>query len=287
MYILMFKNNIYKIYLTLSFLSLFVLINCGGAGTSGVSGANSGGNSLSTDGPLTYSTIKQYSSGSGVVIAHGKALPSSQKDSNFVVIHESLGAVQDVLSGQTNLIVVAEQTSGNYYVVERSGVSSNGQVIGVLSAGYNLNSSGTEYVSLSGVTIDGSLGFFSAGTEVVNMPTGFFIYQGEASIVRLSPIVNGEDGTMTMLADFNSNTASIAANTPSYTFYHNNIVINNSDGSLTGNSGSIGELGGQVESANITGYFAGTNAEAVHGLSYSSGDNENYIGAFAATKNDY
>ena len=124
----------------------------------------------------------------------------------------------------------------------------------------------------------------SAGNEVVNMPTGSFTYQGGAVIVQHSQIENVESGTVTMQANFNNNTASIAANTPSYTFYDNNIIINNSDGSLTGNSGSIGELGGQVESANITGNFAGTNAEAVHGISYSSGSNENYIGAFAATK---
>ena len=281
----MFKNNINKIYHTLSFFSLFVLISCGGAGTSGVSGANSGDNSLSTDGPLTYSTIKEYPSGSGVIIAKGKALPS-EPNSNYVVIHESLDAVQDVLSGKTNLTVVAQDASGSYYAVERSGVSSNGQVIDVLSVGYNLSSSGTEteYVSISGVRIDSSYGLLSAGNEVVNMPTGSFTYQGEALIVQQSPIENIENGTVTIQANFNSNTASIAANTPSYTFYDNNIVINNSDGSLTGNSGSIGELGGKVESANITGYFAGTNAEAVHGLSYSSGNNENYIGAFAATK---
>ena len=87
-----------------------------------------------------------------------------------------------------------------------------------------------------------------------------------------------------MTADFSNQTGSIAANTSNYLFNENNIIINNSDGSFSGTTGNIGVIGGTTETSNLKGYFAGTSASGTHGLAYSSGSQENYVGVFYGTK---
>ena len=147
-----------------------------------------------------------------------------------------------------------------------------------------MNYSGSEYVSASAVTIDGVLGVVSAGSKPNGLPIGSHTYQGTAIIVKNNNIPISETGSFTLTTDFSNQTGSIAANTSNYLFNENNIVINNSDGSFSGTTGNIGTIGGTTEASNLKGYFAGTNASGTHGLSYSSGSQENYVGVFYGTK---
>ncbi len=62
------------------------------------------------------------------------------------------------------------------------------------------------------------------------------------------------------------------------------MTIDRVTGAFSTDSATIGlSNGGDQISASISGYFAGTGAEGVHGLAYSN-DTQNYTGAFYGKK---
>ena len=128
-----------------------------------------------------------------------------------------------------------------------------------------------------------------------NLPSGDQNYNGTA-IIRKDSNVNlqGTDTNFNMTANFQTKTVTITAITtknvediPAMVFKTKPsvpMVINNVTGAFSTDDALIGLNGGDQISASISGYFAGTGAEGVHGLGYGNNDNQSYSGAFYGKK---
>jgi hypothetical protein len=127
-----------------------------------------------------------------------------------------------------------------------------------------------------------------------DFPSGDQNYNGTA-IIRKDSNVNlqGTDTNFNMTANFQTKTVTMTAITtkngediPAMVFKTKPsvpMVINNVTGAFSTDDALIGLNGGDQISASISGYFAGTGAEGVHGLAYSN-DTQNYTGAFYGKK---
>ena len=268
---------------------LAMLAACGGSGTSN---SPVGPTNPTVPAPVV---LKSYTDGSGVVSANPN-FGSAGGDSNLIVIASDVLAATEVAGGTINLSQVGSQTNnGSYYVNTRTGTASNGSTLQIVTAGESLNLSGSEYAAISIVTINSnSIGISSAGSEASQIPQGTYTYTGTASVLDLGS-ANIGDGSFSLTANFNSNTANIAAtipanspqgNTnPAYFFSANGMQIDQSDGSFASSNGLIGATGVTSESASVNGYFAGSGATGVHGVAYSNAQNTpSYIGAFYGSK---
>ena len=262
-------------FLSLCFIS--ILTGCGGSGTTSPDGGN---------GLISFTTLDSYPSGSGVIVASGKAQTTSP-DSNYTAAHQDIASVREVLSGSTNLTRTSSSQDSVRYLRSEIGTSSGGKSITVDYGGYFLTN-GTEQVSLGEVSIDGVYGVLTAGNKVNGLPTGTFGYQGDTIIymkgtTQGQTVIDFEGGTFSMTANFSNQTGSIAANTNSYLFNENNIAINSSDGSFSGSSGNIGVIGGATDTSNLKGFFAGTDAAGVHGTAYSTSE-DTFVATFVGKK---
>ena len=229
-----------------------------------------------TTGPTSYvTTMKTYADGSGV-------LASSKADANgnpakYVIVSKDLATATDVANGSYELIVTASSQNGNYYTVNREGAASNGQALRVATFGENLNASGSEYASMSVLTVNNKAGLLTSGAAASALPSGTYSYTGAVNIIENMAVAVGS-GTFTLTADFDTNTATLTAATPAssstnnigYFFSGSDMPIDQSEGSFSTSSGLIGVTGGASESASVEGYFAGTAAKGVHGIAYTN-----------------
>lgn len=238
--------------------------------------------------PASTTTLKTYSDGSGVTTGR---ITVDGSTSNYVLASTDPVKATQVVSGAVNLNVVDSAEDGRFYYVERTGTSSNGSTVSLLTVGESLNLTGSEFAALSFVVIDNSLGIASSGSPVSSLPAGSYTYTGTASVLG----ADGDgDGTFTMTANFTNRTASIAAaipsnspagaNNPAYFFGSNNLAINNTNGSFSTSNANIGLTGTGGNSASIYGYFAGSNAQGVSGIVYENGDTSQYIGGFYGSR---
>lgn len=243
-----------------------------------------------TTGTASYVTnLKTYSDGSGV-------LAIAQDDSNgnpakYVLVSTDVDTATEVANGSRALTAVSSSQNGNYYTVVREGAASNGAALRVSTFGENLNASGSEYASISVVTINNKLGLLSGGAASTSLPSGTYVYNGNASVVE--NVTDSGDGTFSLTADFNTNTANMTASTlasastnnTAYFFSGSNMQIDQADGSFSTSSGLIGVTGGASESASVKGYFAGTNAKGVHGIAYTNdAASPDLVGAFYGSR---
>ena len=274
------KKNIHT---NLLFLMSLLLSACGGSAIS---------TAVTVVDPVI--TLKTYNDGSGVLAAYYD-LGVSGGPSNITIASDDLASAREVLKGTLDLSVNSSATSGNYYVISRSGTSSSGASILLVSGGENLNASGSEYASMSLIKIGSEYGITTSGSKVNGMPTGSYTYTGAASVLSLGGATTGiGDGTFTMAANFDNNTASVAATIPSnspagsfnpaYFFASNSIIINQTDGSFSTSNATIGETDVSSNSASIKGYFAGTNAKGVHGQVFSNSSTMNWLGSFYGSR---
>ena len=244
-----------------------------------------------TTGPSSYvTTVKTYADGSGV-------LASSKADANgnpakYIIVSKDLATATDVANGAYELIATSSSQNGNYYTVDREGAASNGQALRVLTFGENLNASGSEYASMSVVTVNNQPGLLTSGAAASALPSGTYSYRGAVNIIENMAVVIGS-GTFTLTADFDTNTATLTAATPAssstnnigYFFSGSDMPIDQSEGSFSTSSGLIGVTGGASESASVEGYFAGTAAKGVHGLAYTNDTaTPDLVGAFYGSR---
>ena len=190
-------------------------------------------------------------------------------------------------SANTELTVTSNDEK-TFYITEQ-GTSSSGKTIDIVYAGYFLDADQNEFVSFAEGTIAGEYGLITGGNKVNGLPSGTFSYQGMSVIAMKGStqgqiVVDNEAGTSSMTANFSNNTGSLQTNTSTYFYNENNIVINPSNGSFSGSSGTIGVTGGTTETANVKGYFAGTNAAGMHGTAYSAGNQDNFVSSFIGEK---
>ena len=225
----------------------------------------------------------QASYGTGVV---SYSCEFEGRDTRFVVMSYNVAIIQSTLSGEINTSIVPESaiSDGAFYFVERTGTTADGSTIVIGTFGENLDLLGNEYSSNSIVTIGDSVGLVSGGTPISRLPSGSFSYTGSANVLATSSDVM-EDGTFSMTANFSNRSAQITASTDSYFFSANNITINSSSGKFTDDSGVIGIKDGNSQAAEMIGYFAGPNAEGVHGVTYSDLEASNgYAGLFYGSR---
>ena len=228
-----------------------------------------------TTGPSSYvTTMKTYADASGV-LAIAKA-DSNGNPAKYMLVSTDLATATDVANGTISLTATASSQNGNYYAVAREGASAGGKSLTVTTFGENLNASGSEYASMSVVTINNQPGLLTAGTAASSLPSGTHVYTGAATVV--DGIVNAGDGSFTLTANFDANTASLTASTiaslstnnTAYFFSGSDMEMDQADGSFSTSTGLIGVTGGASESASVKGYFAGTAAKGVHGLAYTN-----------------
>ena len=267
-----------------------LLIGCGGSGTTSPGGNNglisslpSGNSGLASgnSGVITYVTEKSYASGTGVISGSGQ---DGNASANYTAAHLDIDSVTSSLSGDANLEYLSYGEDALGYEAEEGGITSSGKTVYIDYAGYFITNGTEEHASAGEITIDGVDGVFTAGSKVNGLPTGSFGYAGAVAFYKNGATVDFEQGSFSMTANFSNQTGSISANTNSYSFGETNIAINSSDGSFSGSSGTIGTTGGATDTSNLKGFFAGTNANGVHGMAYSAGSEANYVATFAGKK---
>ena len=191
------------------------------------------------------------------------------------------------------------EISKNSYTIESSGNDETGRSVKIKTRGDTLTKAG-EFVAIHELNTGGKIGLESAGSPVPSMkpsdlPSGDQNYNGTA-IIRKDSNVNlqGTDTNFNMTANFQTKTVTMTAITtkngediPAMVFKTKPsvpMVINNVTGAFSTDDALIGLNGGDQISASISGYFAGTGAEGVHGLAYGNNDNQSYTGAFYGKK---
>jgi hypothetical protein len=175
------------------------------------------------------------------------------------------------------LTLVSSSRNGGYYQQRLEGINGEGEQIVFVVDGKSLISGG--YVSGNIAMVGNALAIISDGTSQTSLPTGIFSYYGKASIggnTTFSSVL--EDGTFTMRADFSNKTANITAQTPNKYFSSSNLSINTSSGKF-GGTGTIGVTSVDSTAATVVGYFAGYQAEGVHGSVYQNSDVDNGMSA--------
>ena len=253
-------------------ISLFALSACGGGGT-----------------VSTPTVLKTYNDGSGVVVG-SPDLGDAGGPSNLVIAAADVQVAEEIAGGTVALTATAQTVNGQYYVVTRTGVASNGAALEIITAGETLNAFNNDYAAISIVTINDELGILSAGSKPTNLPNGTFSYSGVASVLTATEV---GDGTVTLTANFNNKLANIVANIPAnsvggntlpYFFSANNMAINTNDGSFFTGSGLIGVTGQTSKSASIKGFFAGSNATGIHGMAYGNSNSDEMMGVFYGSR---
>ena len=180
------------------------------------------------------------------------------------------------------------EDSKKSYTIERTGTDETGRSVKIKTHGDTLTETG-EFVAIHEIVTGLDTGLQSAGTPVSELPEGTHLYSGTAIIRKDSDKNMQGKGAFHMTADFQKNEVRIDAvtsadadnNIAGMYFSADKMKIVPSTGAFSTNS--IGLSNGATESASINGYFAGTDAEGVHGLAYSN-DTQNYTGAFYGKK---
>jgi|TARA_B110000114_G_scaffold124099_1_gene130008 hypothetical protein len=235
------------------------------------------------------SNTKIYDDGAGVVTV--SRLDENGNPSQGVLASTDVNIASEIASGSYSLVATSSSSNGNYYSVVREGAAANGSALTVTTFGENLNSSGSEYASLSIVAINNTLGILTTGTTAQMRPSGTYIYGGNAVVV--DSLNETAEGSFTLSASFDSNIASLTASTlasdssnnTAYFFSGNNILIDQSDGSFSTSNGLIGKTGVRSESASVKGYFSGLTAKGVHGIAYTNNSaSPDLLGAFYGSR---
>ena len=185
------------------------------------------------------------------------------------------------------------EISKNSYTIESSGTDGTGRIVKIKTHGDTLTETG-EFVAIHEIVTGIHTGLQSAGTPVSELPEGTHLYDGTAIIRKGSNKNMQGKGTFNMTADFQNKEVTMTAITTENgedisamvfkTKSSAPMVINNVTGAFSTNNALIGLNGGDQISASISGYFAGTGAEGVHGLAYGNNDNQSYTGAFYGKK---
>lgn len=292
--IIMRNDNLRKV---LTLFSASLLAGCGG-GTSVVNGPNLDAPSeivsenlsqtvlslrainqgWANSNRINSEVLKEYNNGQAIVAVKGDLEDGgvgSITPRYYFVLSTDASTVIDTFNG----VVVWESietlsNTGNRYSVERVGVNSKGSNVNAVTSGINLNLSGSEYTSLSAVTIGEVQGILTSGTVTSTLPSGKLAYNGGVTI-GLNNKLEGSENFL-LIADFDNTTVSFTASTENLFTSANEIQIDPATGSFSGVGVDIGERNSTFSvPANVVGAFAGISADGVHGVAYPVNDDEN------------
>ena len=264
-------------------VAIFGLLSaCGGAST-GTGSTGSSSSSSATYTPFVVPQKTYASDGSGVSVA---GFPAPSRPYGHVMTTMIL---QDVSDGNKVVDTLRQAADGELVRVDTfsilgsdfaeksQGLTSQGEPVTLFYTGNML--SGGSFVSTN-IVLFGSdiVAFASDGSIIQNIvTTGNFSYSGLSSIIGVG--ADGlEDGTFSAIANFDAETLSISAQTTSGFLTANNLTIHTNVGRFDG-SGQIGETGLNSNNASVMGFFAGTNAEGMHGSAWQDAD---VVGGYGA-----
>jgi len=254
------------------FLGLGLLAGCGGGATSSVSSAPSPADEYFTNVGTHLSGEKVYL---GNMIVENK-------------IRAYAGLVED--EATLEFIIGDDEQAVNIVRSSSYGTSSFGDLTKVtFSVGGNtydtylyLDQQTSEGVSISGTQINGETNIITDGDKLTSIPNGTFTYEGGHML--FDSITN--TGTFTMVANFDAGTASLQANTSTYSVSANDIIINTPTGQFSSNNLAINNpytiIIKDSWTGEVDGTFTGAAASGVLGV-YSSTDGE-LNGGFAGTR---
>ena len=251
----MFKKFIF-------FVPLFAILSaCGGASTSGTSSSFT-----------NYSEVlKTYPDSSGAAIA--TQVPSSGAG-NFNVamialntneVDKIVDAIKLANDGDPKLALVTATNNPPYYTQRIEGTNAIGEYVLLVFEGEMLPSGG--YVSNNIIAVGSGGGLTSDGSQLLSLPSGTFTYTGFTTIGGGIGGDEVEDGTFNMQANFTAMTVDISAQTANKFFTGSNLPINFANGKFQG-AGTIGIKSVNSATSTVVGYFAGNQAEGVHGATY-------------------
>ena len=227
---------------------------------------------------INSEVLKEYNDGQAIIAVKGDLEDGgvgSITPRYYFVLSTDASTVIDTFNG----VVVWESietlsNTGNRYSVERVGVNSKGSNVNAVTSGINLNLSGSEYTSLSAVTIGEVQGILTSGTVTSTLPSGKLAYNGGVTI-GLNNKLEGSENFL-LIADFDNTTVSFTASTENLFTSANEIQIDPATGSFSGVGVDIGERNSTFSvPANVVGAFAGISADGVHGVAYPVNDDEN------------
>lgn len=226
--------------------SMTILANCGGSTTSTVD---------------SFQVIKQFSDGSGVARVEANV---DGENYDFVVKVPTVntGSADDLPSfdltnASTSDFVINGLTVGRSYVPPPT----------------NEQNALRSYLE----TLNGEAGVFQAGSTGEILGTGGLAFgtlpKGTASITGFAVFLDGPTsfgGLFELSVDFDSETASLEAGAPGYTFNADTMVIAKSSGTFGTDSALVSRIGEDPMSASFVGQLHG-DATAASGLGYDNG----------------
>lgn len=247
-----------------------VLVGCGGGGGGG------GGNTIRF---ADVSVLNTFSDQSGVM-----KVTNGDNEIAFVATPLVAEIANDFRNGtstadsySSGLTPVRTRT----YAVESTGTIT----VGSEAMNVTVWEDNVGETSIMAGIVPGQLSFGITGGAVAytNPPSGTHSYVGTHTASRRTSLQMPEVGTFTMSADFDAGRVSYSGSSSSSSITQNNMLLDVSDGSFAGNSGSFSWNGSSYTST-MHGNFAGNNAKGVHGVFWTNGGTGRYIGAFAGRK---
>ena len=237
----------------------FVLMSCGGAGTSG-----SG---------LILSTSKVFNDGSGIATgstSDGRKL-IALAPSIVANINESNNSAFNLPEIDVNLYPIVGVSNGYNirYIEEENAIIAEKIGSGIASIVYAEDITG-DYMS-------------TISYPVNSFPSGNFDYNGIFAQTSTSGKFEDEVGPVTLSANFENNTFSIIGQTDNSNLSGSG-SINKSNGEILSENLSFEAPDGSNYSATTKGLFGKTNASEVSGIFYTNDQNTDYIGTFSANR---
>lgn len=247
----------------------------GGGGDHGTGTLAELSKSYSETGQNSHKVMRSYTSGDAIMAFKGvfKTANTSGKDFYVFTITKDQQTSIDTFNGAINLTSSNYTDFGgtDYYSYDAQGVNANGQAITSNHVGYHDGDT-----DLGGVyaVVGGNEGLMTLGYTPGDLPAGTQTYaNGHTRILYRGTVETSFDKT-TLVANFNTKTGSLVAETNSLFMSATDFKINMQTGEISGGNAKVGSLTNTTDyaAAKLLGAFAGKYGDGVHGIVYQEAD---------------
>lgn len=273
--------------------SVFALSACGGGGSSdyGTGTLAELSSSYAKQGKNTHQVLREYTSGDSIMAFKGNFKTSNSSGKTFYVfsITKDQQTIIDTFDGAINFTTsnYNDFDGTSYYYYEGAGTNANGQAITSEHLGFfNGN------VDVGGIyaVVGGHENLMSLGDVPGDLPAGVHTYaNGDTRILYRGDVEDSYDKS-TLVANFDTKTGSLLAETNTLFMSATNFNINTTTGEISGGTAKVGNLNNPTDfvSAKLLGAFSGKFADGVHGIIYQETDSTSGVpgsGVFYAINN--
>ena len=233
-----------------------------------------GGSSISE---VNFSTLAVFNDGAGV----GTGTNTDGREILYMVpevaeLTRLLNEGSDDSFDESEQPVVAQ---ANGYNIRQGTITSNGFTTNVLIA----EKIGSDVPSISYLYDNDSDVLITFADTLSGTPSGTFVYSGiYFAGARGNVAERGEQGDLTLTANFSNSTFSIDAQSDNTSLTGNGFIDNNTGRISSGNLTFT--IPGDSYSATTIGRFGNENAKDVSGLFYTNDSNPDFAGAFAGSR---